>query len=179
MCPDEFILRVLSGEKDFSRIALPEGSNISYRDGFEEMNKFLLSEWYVSKPLNLEYSQFKSVGLRGVFFHGVQAKGIDFRGADLSLADFSYSSLVGVDFREADISLVDFYMANLCLSDFRNVLDVSNSRFEGADLRGMALDEETYLEMIRTNPDIREINIDVLSNEFFYKNRHFGSNLIN
>lgn len=122
---EEFIKKVLDGEKDFSRIKLLEsGANLNACVGFRELVTYLPLGGYKDNPLNISYSDFRGITAPRLWLPGVHGTGVDFRGANLQNSNFMDAFLLEANFRGAN--LIDAYFSCTYLN---------RAQFGGADVR--------------------------------------------
>ncbi len=150
--PDEFIKKVLEGEKDFSRLIMENLDNsriyLSMYDGFRDMNKYLSAcENQGIQPLIINNAVFCKVDAEGICLPGAEAEGIEiefskFSSANLRGANLKNSKIVGVSLSGADLSdanlqhslLTPFIEGHECYAHQETSLYGAN--LERADLSG-------------------------------------------
>jgi len=107
MTGDEFVRKILAGEKDFSLIDLLD-FDLSSHEGFEELQRYLKAQKLIENPLIISYSRFnrlKAKRLYAPYTRCVEAclKRADFEGADLEGAYFLRAHLEKAHFGGADL----------------------------------------------------------------------------
>ena len=131
MCGEEFIQKMVNGERNFSRVELPKGTDLTKLTEYNNMNDLLkkrsLKE-YKRDAIILEYTS-----LVGLIAHNIWLPSADFSHADLSNSDFSSSFLRRANFAYANVSGVNFFSAELSRADFFNA-NLSNSSLRKASL---------------------------------------------
>ena len=137
MTGDEFVRKILAGEKDFSLIDLLD-FDLSSHEGFEELQRYLKAQKLIENPLIISYSRFnrlKAKRLYAPYTRCVEAclKRADFEGADLNGAYFDEANLWRADFEGADLNGVKFMKASLEEADLRGA-DLRRTNFNGAYL---------------------------------------------
>ena len=125
MTGDEFVRKILAGEKDFSLIDLLD-FDLSSHEGFEELQRYLKAQKLIENPLIISYSRFnrlKAKRLYAPYTRCVEAclKRADFEGADLNGVKFMKASLEEADLRGADLRRTNFNGAYLGSADLRAV----------------------------------------------------------
>jgi len=98
---EEFIKKVLEGERDFSGIEFEKGFNLDDCDGFNDLNKYL-------QVMNFFPDEFTPLIINGSRWQGVKARGLHLsyvrgKGADLRWAYFLGADLGGANLGEADL----------------------------------------------------------------------------
>ncbi|MEM4702983.1 MAG: pentapeptide repeat-containing protein [Candidatus Pacearchaeota archaeon] len=105
---DELVKKILAGERNFSRIKLEEGFNLSNHESFEELQKYLINAGLYLNPIIIDNSELRGVVAKTLylpFFRG--------READLSGADLSEANLSGAYIWRANLSRAYLSEANL------------------------------------------------------------------
>ncbi len=146
---EEFIRKILVGERDFSGIALEDNFDLSGSDSFDEMQRYLQSQNLKEQPLHIEGSRFRQIKASGVYLPYTIGHGADFfgsvlrrvnlvrgrfNGTDFDFADFAYANLEKVDFSvfygfsAGDTVHTRLWKANLQGSN------IKGTDFEGANL---------------------------------------------
>lgn len=103
MSGEEFVRKVLGGERDLSGIELEAGFGLSNYEGYNELQDYLRGQNFEANPLVLTGSKL----------YGLQARGIHLPYLRAEMADFSEGDLSGADFWMANLGRADFWMANL------------------------------------------------------------------
>ena len=137
---EEFIVKLLSGERNFSKIFLEERFDLSGHSAFQELKMYLEAQNLQEEPVDISNSQLQYVKARGLYLPFTVGRNANFRGAILEYAifenanfenaNFGNANLKGTNFKNAYLVNADFWIANL-----RSVnLELAN--FEGAYLKG-------------------------------------------
>ena len=139
----EFVRKILSDEKDFSKINLEEGFDLCGYSGFDELQKYLKNSDLEKNPIILEGAKLRHLDADGLYLPFLRASGVnlkhaalmganlknaDFEKADLRYVRFARANLANSDLRDADLRLSDLNLASL----IRTVLNGAN--FEAADM---------------------------------------------
>lgn len=167
---EEFIEKILDGERDFRRIRLEEGFDLSQHPHFNRLQNYIRKEaglaiWALSEPeprrpkepnrlkespINLSNSELRHLIAKGLYLPYT----ISFN------TDFSHSDLSGVYtdqcLRETDLSYSNFRNAK-----FRDV-NLSSShlrctRFRGADFEDSAIGGSRLYHTEFNNADLRNV----------------------
>jgi len=139
----EFVQKVLSGEKDFSKINLEEGFDLCGYSGFEELQEYLRNSNLEENPINIEGSKFRYLDADGLYLPFVQAKGAKLKHsalmsanlerAELENVDLRYAKLVGANLTNSNLKGADLRLADLNLARLVGTV-LTNANFEAADL---------------------------------------------
>ena len=138
---DEFVAKLLAGERDFRRIKLEKGYDLSAHERYGELQKFFCNSQedlkenplniiqadcsYVTAPkLCLPYTKASGAKLLYADFHDST-----FDEANFSAANLRYSNLQGTYFRNANLNGANLFAANLTGSvlTFANLSDANLS----------------------------------------------------
>jgi uncharacterized protein YjbI with pentapeptide repeats len=153
---DEFIRKLLSGERDFSRMDLEPGFDLCGHSAFDELQEYLKKCDLKREPVNIEGARLRHIDADGLYFPFVHANGADLKhaalmGANLENAQLSHvdlryarlpkaqmngSNLNGADLRSASLSLASLKKAVLAEADLE-AADLEYVNMQGADLKGV------------------------------------------
>lgn len=133
---DEFVRKVLSGERDFRQIQLEKG----YELPVQELNAYLEKQDLMSNPLDLSYSKIGYARARNLYMPYLQAPGAEIWSCDFSGADFRESYFEGSDLWNSDFSKANLRDSNLSNSNLRY------ARFAGSDLMDSRIISSTLWE---------------------------------
>ena len=110
----EFLTKILAGERDFSGIKLEERTILSVCPQFDQVVKYLREHPDKSSPIILSGAKLKYLQAdERLNLSYVVAENTDFEGACLPNADLSYANLQGACFADAVLTDADFRCANL------------------------------------------------------------------
>ncbi len=137
---DEFIVKLLNGERSFQNVKLEEGFDFNSHDGFAEMLDYLRTADLKLSPVRLVNSDFSHCIAKNLYLPYVRAQGADFIGADFlgsifDGADFFWAKFDNADLRVSDIVGVDLIKGSLYEADLRGS-NLSRSDFHGTNLEG-------------------------------------------
>jgi len=159
MTGDEFVKKILDGERDFTGIKLEEDFDLRGHEGFNDLLKYMdgterhhelkanpvdLSHSKIyrlkAKGLDIPYLKAEGVALVNVNFNDVCLWEPNFKGAHFVEVDGSYSRMHSADFRGAKfyksgLGSVSLESANLKGSDFEDA-ELSNVMMGNAFLDG-------------------------------------------
>lgn len=145
---EEFIKKVLEGQRDFYGIELEYNFDLSGHELFGKMQDFLKKQYLEKYPITINNCDLSGVKAAGLYLPYVKIEGsilwnsnfeysvlsfADFHNADLTCADFRHMELDHADFRNANLQQVNFEHANLYFSDFRGA-NFDFAQLMGADL---------------------------------------------
>jgi len=71
---EEFIKKILDGERDFSRVRLEGNFNFSAHEGFGEMQNYLKEQDLCSNPIDITSSEFINITAIGLHLPYVRGK---------------------------------------------------------------------------------------------------------
>lgn len=153
---EEFVKKILSGERDFSNIELEEGFDLSGNEGFTELQNYLKQADLEKNPVRLEGAKLRHLDADGLYLPFLQAKGAilkhaalmganledaqleksDLRYTKLARAKLTKTNLIDADLRLADLNLATLISADLTGADFEaSGLEYTNMK--GANLKGI------------------------------------------
>ena len=153
---EEFVQKILSGERDFSNIELKQDFNLCGYEKFEEMQNYLENTNLEENPVILENSSFrrldadelylpflkannasfKHAALMGANLKGSQFENANFRYARLAKANMMDSNLKNADLKLADLNLTSLMNTTLTEADFSGA-DLQYTNMQKADLKGI------------------------------------------
>lgn len=158
----EFIRRLLSGERDFSKIRLEEGFNFDTSSFTHNLREYLLSQDFSKYPISLCGSDLSHIKLYNYNFAFTQGKGADFTGASLIASNFQEAHLEESSFLEADLRDVNFKEANLYHADLRasklHNVNFSHTCLSGTDLREAILNTASFDRTDLRGTDLRGVS---------------------
>lgn len=143
---EEFVKKVLAGERDFSEIKLEEGFDLSGYKGFQTLQDYLKKQGdLIYNTIIIDNSEFKYIKAKGVYLPCIKGVGANLIGADLRLAyleeaDFGNANLGEADFRGADLGNAKLVETNLIRANLKDTY------LKGANLKGANLREVKNLE---------------------------------
>jgi uncharacterized protein YjbI with pentapeptide repeats len=136
MSGEEFVKKLLSGERDFSGVKLEQGFDLGGCEGFGEVQAYLKGQRLRDSPVIISGSDFSYIKAAGLYLPFVRAQranlyGSFLKGADLSKADLREAYLERANLREAHLREADLEGANLF------VAYLGETNLEGANLKGI------------------------------------------
>jgi len=140
---EEFVRRVLEGERDFSGIRLEEGYDLGRHP---ELHDYLGAQRRMKKdPLIVTGSVFKGLKARDLEVHGMEAEGAEFEGASLEGA-FLSGNFNNAEFRgDCNLNHAEFFMAQLANAGFYDI------QMQGVRIANSGLKEATFRYAQLTN----------------------------
>ncbi len=145
---EDFIRKILEGERDFNGIELEYNFDLSGHELFGKMQDYLRKEYLAKSPVIINNSDFAGVKASGLYLPYLQVEHsvlwnsnfeysvlnfANFHYAELTYADFKHTAATHADFRNADLHHVNLEHANLYFSDFQNA-NFDSTQLLGADL---------------------------------------------
>ena len=141
---EEFLRRLLSGERDFSGIELEEGFDLGGHEGFEELQRHLRASDLESAPVDLSGSRLRRLDADGIYLPYLKAEGAVLKYSALMKADLENACLAGSDLRYVHLALARLDGADLRRADLRladlNLARLRRGRLSGADLEAADLE---------------------------------------
>lgn len=148
MTGEEFMEKVMAGERDLNRIQLDEGFGFSEHPDFTTFQEYAKAQPWdtdtVENLLEIKRSEFKGADMTGIWLPSVVAIGADFSGA----------TLIGANLKGANFGKARFQDAYL--NDA--VLDrawLTELAAQGADMQGASL-----IEVASCNADFQLANLE-------------------
>ena len=140
---EEFVRKILAGERDFSGITLEKFFDLAGHEGFGDMQEYLRKTDLQTSPLILDDSELQYIKARGLYLPFVRGKeanlrGADLRGANLCGAHLGGAYLCGAHLGGAYLCGAHLWEANLGGADLRGA-DLGEANLGEANLRGAYL----------------------------------------
>jgi uncharacterized protein YjbI with pentapeptide repeats len=196
---EEFVRKILSGERNFSDINLEQDFDLCGDEKFEEMQKYLKNTDLEENPVIVENSvfrrldadelylpflradnaSFKHAALMGADLKGSQFENTNFRYARLAKANMMDSNLKNADLQLADLNLASLINTILTGADFSGA-DLQYTNMRKADIKGIKnLELARFAETVNFQfADLTEKEKSIIRNELWAqqskKSRLFG-----
>ena len=140
---EEFIIKLLSGERDFSKISLEEAFDLRGHGAFQELKTYLETQDLKKTPINISNSQVRYVKARGLYLPFTVGRNANLRGANFENANFGNANFENANFGNANFKGANFkgaclVNADLWLANFRGA-NLESSNLENAYLKGTYL----------------------------------------
>ena len=143
MSGEEFVQKLLDGEKNFSDVVLEPGFGLSRHERFPEIQKVLDEGATEDKPVFCERADFTGLDADGVNLPYLKANGACFKQATFMEGKFESSEFERCDFRYARLPQADMKACHFRDADFRqadlNLALLNSSLFSGANMAGANL----------------------------------------
>jgi len=177
---EEFIKKVLAGERDFSRIKLEEDFDLSGHEGFAELLEYLHLKYSPTmiilcglSPIILNDSELKGIKAERLYLPYVCGKRVNLQGADLEGAYLGEANLVGANLREAYLQGATLVEANLEGATLEGAslkeahldgaslkeADLNGANLEKADLEKADLKRASFKEASLEKADLKRANL--------------------
>ena len=104
---EEFVRKILAGERDFSGITLEKFFDLAGHEGFGDMQEYLRKTDLQTSPLILDDSELQYIKARGLYLPFVRGKEANLRGADLRGANLCGAHLGGAYLCGAHLGMAD------------------------------------------------------------------------
>lgn len=158
---EEFIKKILEGERDFRKIRLEEGFRLSEHSCFKILHDYIVKEagcvsvqsinHLKENPIDISGSEFKYLVAKGLYLPYTEGSNVDFSYADLSdglSGRFRRcTELEGSNFKNAR-----FYKTNLSFSYLRDV------NFQDADLENADIGCARLYHTAFNNANLRNVS---------------------
>ena len=129
---NELVKKILAGERDFNRIALPDGTDLT--EYIPELNDYLGNSDL--EPLSLINSS-----LIRIFVPAIYIPHIRLSGADLSKANLNGANLIGANLNGANLSGAILYKTDIIGAKLNGAnldgAEMSGTALYGTDIRGV------------------------------------------
>src|SRR3989344_3491955 len=135
----DFVKKILEGERDFSRIKLENGFNLTDFEGFRDLQTYLQEADLQKYPIILDYAALMYINASGLYLPYVNGRKINLERANLERANLEGANfweanlweaiLWSADLSGADLSGANFWRANL------EGANLPRANLEGANLR--------------------------------------------
>lgn len=143
MSGEEFVEKLLRGEKNFNDVALESGFGLSRHERYPEIQKLLDAGATENKPVFCERADFTGLDADGVQLPYLKANGACFKHATFMEGKFESSEFEGCDFRYARLPQADMKTCHFRDADFRqadlNMALLNRSLLSGANMAGANL----------------------------------------
>lgn len=158
----EFVRRLLSGERDFSRIRLEEGFNFDDPNFTHNLSTYLLNRDLSKDKIILHGSELRYVKLNNYNLAYTCGEGVDFTGANLADSNFQRAYFAKSSFLQAILSNVNFKGVCLNYADLResklHFTSFSHASLDHADLREAVLNDVSFECTTLYGTDLRGIS---------------------
>lgn len=155
MTVDEFVTKIIGGERDFCRIKLETGIELNNHDGFSLLYSKLSHE-PAEHPLLLSHANLSGIQIyRDLSLNYCIARHANFSNSTLAYVSFSHGDLTGASFTHGRQCWVHFEEAKLIGAKFNSV------EMHQGWLRGADVENADFFNCRMTRSDLREIkNLD-------------------
>jgi len=139
----EFVAKVLSGEREFSNLELEPDFDLSGHEAFNELQRYLQETNLEEIPLTVEHSIFRRWDADGLYLPFLKANYANFKHGAFMAATFENGQFQNADFRYARLAQISMKNSNLENADLRQadlyLSSLAKTRLTGADLSGVSL----------------------------------------
>jgi len=139
----EFVRKLLDGERDFSNVRLEPYFGLSGDDSFATLQEYLKTSDMQKAPVIFEKADMTGMDADGLYLPYLRANGASFKHATMmeahlasgqfSHADFRYAQLLQTNMEHADLRNADLRQADLNLALLNNTL-LGGANFLGTKL---------------------------------------------
>lgn len=177
---DEFVSKILAGERDFSQIKLADldVSGHTYHS-FLELDEYLKSRDLKKEPIILNNSELSSIKAGGIWLPYLKANGASFKNAYFPHANFRCGEFPRASFYRANLEGANLEACDLYNVYFKETVfygtQLAGARFKFADLAGVkdlanAVDLAfAHFEYTHVTPEERDIILDALRTKEDFK----------
>jgi uncharacterized protein YjbI with pentapeptide repeats len=160
---EDFIKKVLAGERDFYGIELEYNFDLSGHELFGKMQDYLKQQYLAKYPIMINNSDLSGVKAPRLYFPYAQIESsvvwnanlehstlsfANFRNTDFIYTDFRHAELDHADLQNTNLQYANLKQANLYYADLRNanleVAQLLGTNLVLADLRNARNLEKTY-----------------------------------
>lgn len=169
MTGEEFIRKILEGERRFLKINLEDGFDLSGHEAFLELQEYLKQQDLEENPIKIFESDFRRITATGLYLPSVKAtdtnfeeanfRGADFYRADLCRVNLKHGDLSEADLRSACIMNADLYEANLEKANLVNT-NLGNTNFGAANLQKANLSFALLKYTCFNGADLKRANLE-------------------
>src|SRR3990172_12862788 len=110
---DEFIEKLLNGERDFAGIKLEEHFNLKKHKKYKMLQDYLLRSKLWEEPIVLDAADLRFLKAEDIYWPFTHAEFADFTGADLQNANLFKACFTSSNFFEAQLRLANLRFAQL------------------------------------------------------------------
>ena len=131
---EEFVKKILAGERNFSDIELEENFNLNNFEWINDLQTYLKDQNFEKSPFLFNSSEF--IGIKAACLQFPFSKGYETNfggGATLYDIDFSYSDFMRANFFSGTLNRINFSHSNLSKADF-GIVALQRAYFNQADL---------------------------------------------
>lgn len=140
---NEFVQKLLDGERDFASIVLEPYYSLAKHEGFSELQEALQHADMENHPVVLEGADLTGLDADGLTMPFLKANGACFKHATMMEANVESSEFEAVDFRYAKLPQAGMKSCHFRDADLRqadlNLAVLNGSLFSGADVAGANL----------------------------------------
>jgi uncharacterized protein YjbI with pentapeptide repeats len=145
---EDFINKLLAGERDFYGIELEYSFDLSAHELFPKLNAYLRNEYLSHNPVVINNSDLSGIRGTGLYLPYLKAESCivwnanfehctlnftSFRSTDFTYTVFRHTDLDHSDLQNANLQYAHFDHSNLYFADLRNA-NLEFARLEGTDL---------------------------------------------
>jgi len=139
----EFVRKVLDGERDFSNVRLEPHFGLSGDDSFATLQEYLKHADLQKAPLIVEKADLTGLDADGLYLPYLRANGASFKHAtmmeaNLEAAQFRYADLRYAELPQTNMEYADLRNADLRQADL-NLARLNNTLLAGANFVGTKL----------------------------------------
>mgnify|MGYP001617184335 CR=1 FL=1 len=144
---EEFLGKILAGERDFSNIELKQGTNLPHSHLYKATRDYLvnLGTELKQNPINLSHSSFGYVRFGQFYLPHAIAEGTCFTKSQFWCADLSHGDFRNARFREANLRRTNFKGGNLSKANLYEA-ELSGAVLIDTNLTGSNIDRANLHE---------------------------------
>lgn len=143
MSGQEFLQKLLEGEREFREVIVEPYFNLSGNEQFAALQEQLRAAELEDSPIILERADLTGIDADGLHMPFVKANGACFKHATLMEANLESSEFENADFRYAKLSQTNMKTCHLRDADLRqsdlNLAELNRSLLSGANMAGANL----------------------------------------
>ena len=131
----DFVKKILEGERDFSRIKLENGFNLTDFEGFRDLQTYLQEADLQKYPIILDYAALMYINASGLYLPYVNGRKINLERANLPRANLREANLERANLYRANLRGADLQEANLREANLREA-NLQEAILRGANFWG-------------------------------------------
>ena len=131
---DEFIRKIMEGERDFSHIKFEDNYKIDKSDAYYDLRNYLNTVGISQDPVIMNNSECVGVSFKYMNLSNLVSQNTDFKGSDFQKSNLSDSVLTGSKFDKCSLPHSNFYNSELNSVSFK----YSNLNFANFEFSNMS-----------------------------------------
>jgi len=155
---DELVVKLLAGERDLKNIRLPNFSDLTENDGYQQLQDYLKSEDFEQYPLDITGSVLMGINAPELHLPYLIGNRVKLLRANLSGSCFSQANLEHAHFVDAKLYNVDLSGANLSRATL-GIAELKIANLSGAKLYEAQLSAANLISADLTKADLTQADV--------------------